>query len=55
MSEACGVSCDTLAWTQAWYVLEDTLRDASTVIVNRHYGLEPARKFGGGTRARQAT
>jgi hypothetical protein len=55
MSEACGVSCDTLAWTQAWYVLEDTLRDASTVIVNHHYGLEPARKFGGGTRARQAT
>ncbi len=39
MSEACGVSCDTLAWTQAWYVLEDTLRGASTVIVNHHYGL----------------
>jgi hypothetical protein len=49
MSEACGVSYDTLAWTQEWYVREDTLRDANTVIVNHHYGLELARKFGGGT------
>src|SRR5712691_9803879 len=48
MSEACGVSYDTLAWTQEWYVREDTLRDANTVIVNHHYGLELARKFGGG-------
>jgi Tn3 transposase DDE domain len=28
---------------------EDTLRDANTVIVNHHYGLELARKFGGRT------
>jgi len=49
MSEACGVSCDTLAWTQEWYVREETLRDANTVIVNHHYGLELAGKFGGGT------
>jgi len=49
MSEACGVSYDTLAWTHEWYVREDTLRDANTVIVNHHYGLELARKFGGGT------
>jgi hypothetical protein len=49
MSEACGVFYDTLAWTQEWYVREDTLRDASTVIVTHHYGLELARKFGGGT------
>jgi TnpA family transposase len=49
MSEACGVSYDTLAWTQEWYVREDTLRDANTVIVNHHYGLELAKKFGGGT------
>lgn len=49
MSEACGVSYDTLAWTQEWYVREDTLRDANTVIVNHHYGLELAGKFGGGT------
>ena len=49
MSEACGVSYDTLTWTQEWYMREDTLRDANTVIVNHHYGLELARKFGGGT------
>jgi TnpA family transposase len=49
MSEACGVSYDTLAWTQEWYVREETLRDANTVLVNHHYALELAKKFGGGT------
>ncbi len=49
MSEACGVSYDTLAWTQQWYVREETLREANTVIVNHHYTLELAQKFGGGT------
>jgi TnpA family transposase len=32
-----------------WGAREDTLRDANTVIVNHHYGLELARKFGGRT------
>lgn len=49
MSEACGVSYDTLAWTQEWYVREETLREANTVLVNHHYSLELAGKFGGGT------
>lgn len=49
MSEACGVSYDTLAWTQEWYVREETLREANTVLVNHHYKLELAGKFGGGT------
>ncbi|GAA4204236.1 hypothetical protein GCM10022252_63030 [Streptosporangium oxazolinicum] len=49
MSEACGVSYDTLAWTQEWYVREETLREANTVLVNHHYQLELAKKFGGGT------
>nr|WP_222721306.1 Tn3 family transposase [Actinomadura sp. HBU206391] len=49
MSEACGISYDTLAWTQEWYVREETLREANTVLVNHHYGLELANKFGGGT------
>ncbi|MFB9682110.1 Tn3 family transposase [Streptosporangium vulgare] len=49
MSEACGVSYDTLAWTQEWYVREETLREANTVLVNHHYQLELAGKFGGGT------
>lgn len=49
MSEACGVSYDVLAWTAEWYVREDTLRDANTVIVNHHYNLPLAGVFGGGT------
>ncbi|MFF4621809.1 Tn3 family transposase [Nonomuraea jabiensis] len=49
MSETCGVSYDTLAWTQEWYVREETLRKANTVLVNHHYALELAGKFGGGT------
>ena len=49
MSEACGVPYDVLAWTAEWYVREDTLREANTVIVNHHHSLELARVFGGGT------
>ena len=30
MSESCGVSYDVLAWTEEWYVREETLRDANT-------------------------
>jgi TnpA family transposase len=48
MSEACGVSYDVLAWTTEWYIREDTLRDANTVIVNHHYNLELSKAFGGG-------
>ncbi|MEV3986272.1 Tn3 family transposase [Nonomuraea sp. NPDC049758] len=51
MSEACGVSYDTLAWTQEWYVRDETLREANTVLVNHHYQLELAKEFGGGTMA----
>lgn len=49
MAEACGVPYDVLAWTQEWYVREETLREANTVIVNHHHGLELAGVFGGGT------
>jgi TnpA family transposase len=49
MAEACGVPYDVLAWTQEWYVREETLREANTVIVNHHHRLELARVFGGGT------
>jgi TnpA family transposase len=49
MSEACGVSYDVLAWTMEWYVREETLREANTVLVDHHYGLELAKVFGGGT------
>ena len=49
MAEACGIRYDVLRWTQEWYVREETLREASTVIVNHHHSLELARVFGGGT------
>ncbi|QYC41895.1 Tn3 transposase DDE domain protein [Nonomuraea coxensis DSM 45129] len=51
MSEACGVSCDTLAWTQEWYAGDETLREANTVLVDHHYQLELAKEFGGATRS----
>ncbi|MFD8557937.1 Tn3 family transposase [Streptosporangium canum] len=43
------MSCDVLAWTLEWYVREETLREANTVIVDHHYGLEPAKVFGDDT------
>jgi TnpA family transposase len=49
MSEACGVPYDVLAWTQEWYMREETLREANTAIVNHHYGVELSQTFGGGT------
>ncbi|MEU7005010.1 Tn3 family transposase [Nonomuraea sp. NPDC046570] len=49
MSEACGISYDTLAWTMEWYVREETLREANTCVVDHHYGLALAKVFGGGT------
>ncbi|MFI6538021.1 Tn3 family transposase [Nonomuraea sp. NPDC050547] len=45
------MSYDTLAWTQEWYVREETLREANTILVNHHYSMELAGKFGGGTRS----
>ncbi|MEQ4726229.1 Tn3 family transposase [Nonomuraea sp. B19D2] len=49
MSEACGVSYEMLAWTMEWYIRDETLREANTVIVNHHHGLEMSKMFGGGT------
>jgi len=49
MSESCGVSYDVLAWTEEWYVREETLRDASRVLVNYHHALPLSQMFGGGT------
>ncbi|MGB7981402.1 MAG: Tn3 family transposase, partial [Candidatus Nanopelagicales bacterium] len=49
MAQACSVAYDVLAWTQEWFVREDTLRAANTVIVNHHHRLDLAGVFGGGT------
>jgi len=37
---------DTLAWTREWYVREETLPEANSVIVNHHHRLELAKVFG---------
>lgn len=34
MAEACGISHDILAWTQGWYIREETLAAANATIVN---------------------
>src|SRR6266487_781887 len=49
MAEVCGISYDVLAWTQEWYVREETLRTANTVLVNYHHRLPLTGVFGGGT------
>jgi TnpA family transposase len=49
MAKVCGISYDVLAWTQEWYVREETLRAANTALVNYHHRLPLTRVFGGGT------
>jgi TnpA family transposase len=49
MAEVCGIAYDVLAWTQEWYVREETLRAANTVLVNYHHRLPLTGVFGGGT------
>jgi hypothetical protein len=49
MAEACGLTYDTLAWTNQWYLREDTLRAAGAAIVNHHHRLPMAQAWGGGT------
>jgi hypothetical protein len=49
MSESCGVSYDTLAWTAEWYLSEETLKAANAAIVNYHHRLPMTQSFGTGT------
>ena len=49
MSESCGVSYDTLAWTAEWYFSEETLEAANAAIVNYHHRLPMTQSFGTGT------
>ncbi|MEV5543700.1 Tn3 family transposase [Saccharopolyspora shandongensis] len=46
MTEASGISYDTLSWTTEWYLREDTLREANAAIVNHHHRL-PLASVGG--------
>ncbi|SDG69828.1 Transposase and inactivated derivatives, TnpA family [Lentzea fradiae] len=49
MSEASGISYDTLAWTTEWYLREDTLRAANAAVVDHHHTLPLSSVWGGGT------
>jgi hypothetical protein len=49
MAEACGLTYDMLAWTDQWYLREETLRPAGAAIVNYHHRLPMAQAWGGGT------
>ncbi|MET7935191.1 Tn3 family transposase [Streptomyces sp. NPDC005322] len=49
MADACGISYDILAWTQEWYIREETLTAANAAVVNYHHRLPLTQAFGGGT------
>lgn len=49
MADATGISEDTLAWTTEWYLREETLKAANTLLVNRHHREPVAQAWGGGT------
>ena len=49
MADATGISEDTLAWTTEWYLREETLKAANTLLVNRHQREPLAQAWGGGT------
>src|SRR5271165_6281486 len=48
-ADACGIGYDTLAWTQEWYVREETLRAANLVLIDYHQQLPLTSAFGSGT------
>jgi len=47
-ADACGIAEDTLAWTQEWYVREETLRAANLALIDYHQRLPLTALFGGG-------
>lgn len=49
MAQASGIPYDMLTWTAEWYLREDTLRAANTVLINYHHHLPLAQAFGTGT------
>nr|WP_245673269.1 Tn3 family transposase [Nocardia lijiangensis] len=49
MAEATGISYDMLAWTEEWYVREETLRAANLAIIDYHQRLPLTPLFGSGT------
>ena len=48
-ADACGIGYDTLAWTQEWYVREETQRAANLVLIDYHQQLPLTSALGSGT------
>jgi TnpA family transposase len=49
MAQMADISANRLAWCTAWHLREDTLQDATNVLVNFHHGLPLSQHWGGGT------
>ncbi len=49
MADIAHLSYEQLAWTTNWYLREETLKAATTRLVNYHYHQPLARAWGGGT------
>lgn len=48
MATSASLGYRQLSWCNTWYIRDDTLRDANTVLVNYHYQLPLSRLWGGG-------
>jgi hypothetical protein len=48
MATSANLGYRQLSWCNTWYIRDDTLRDANTVLVNYHYQLSLSRLWGGG-------
>src|SRR4029450_6632976 len=49
MAQMADLAADRLAWCTTWYLREETLKAATTVLVNYHHRLPLSQCWGGGT------
>ncbi|HLB87879.1 MAG TPA: Tn3 family transposase [Terriglobales bacterium] len=49
MAQMADLSADRLAWCTTWYLREETLKAATTALVNYHHRLPLSQRWGGGT------
>ena len=49
MAQMAALSADRLAWCTTWYLREETLKAATTALVNYHHRLPLSQRWGGGT------
>jgi TnpA family transposase len=49
MAQMADLAADRLAWCTTWYLREETLKAATTALVNYHHRLPLSQRWGGGT------